>query len=132
MTGCARDTGTDLDGSRILLQANDLADQALRADADQLVHGRAGHGFGHDDGAADLQDGPAWEGGGKGSRVSIRSSSCSLSCMHETSGIEGTHPVFSPVGAMVLAGGPTDYAIGSALDEIRRNCDLGLRVVHLP
>ena len=45
-----------LDRRRVALEADDLADEAARADSDELVHGGAGHGVGDDDGAGDAAD----------------------------------------------------------------------------
>jgi hypothetical protein len=45
-----------LDGGRVPLKPDDLADEASGADADELVHRGAAHGVGDDDGAGDAAD----------------------------------------------------------------------------
>ena len=98
-----------LNGGGVLLQADDLADQPLRTDADELVHGCAGHGLGHDHGAADLEDGPGqWRGEGR----QADPSGCFtvVRCMTKERWCN-THPVFSLAGAILTAGRARFYAL---------------------
>ena len=46
----------DLNGGKVSLEPDDLPDQLVVADPDELVHGRAGHLHGRDDGAGDGVD----------------------------------------------------------------------------
>mmetsp|Transcript_30036 Transcript_30036/g.64386 ORF Transcript_30036/g.64386 Transcript_30036/m.64386 type:complete len:638 (+) Transcript_30036:135-2048(+) len=46
----------DLDGGRVALELDDLADELGVAHADEFVHGRAGHAVGDDEGAGHFED----------------------------------------------------------------------------
>ena len=46
----------DLNGGKVSLEPDDFADQLVVADPDELVHGRAGHLHGRDDGTGDGVD----------------------------------------------------------------------------
>lgn len=60
-----------LDRGRVCFQADDLANEALRAHADELVHGGAGHVLRHHHRAGHLADAPVRTSKGQVKRMSM-------------------------------------------------------------